>query len=311
MRRGKGPESDCDDGFLHFEFKYLVHRVPSVDNASLYPCLWANWKEPCPICDWMRANQQVQPEQLLKDMRVYTRHLWNAIDLNTKDQRMQVLDTNHYNRGAGFGEQIKKALSAVPRYADFARYDRGSSLALTIEDLSMGGGRKYKACTRIDFLPQEKPWGKGILKECCQLESCLIHYEYDQLRDMFLQQGMPTPRKTETSAPTRREAPQDSNGRYRESRREAEPPRREAPPPDTRREDPPPDTRREPPPQQPPASAPPPKKEPTAQEYGIKLSDNVRHPKFGVLRGGSDERGRDEPHHRGQRWAGAPCRVAR
>lgn len=284
---------NCDEGLLHFELTYYVHRCPSPDGGQMYCCLWENWKEPCPICDWMRDNARTQDPQLLKDMRTNTRHLFNAIDLNTRDQKMQVLDANHFNRGMGFGEQLKDAIRAVPRYADFAQYNGGYSLNLTVKEQSMGGGKKYNAATRIDFIPRDKPYTKGILDECCKLEDCRIHHTYESLRALFLQQGTParkqeepergggrrdreeppreeTRRRYEEPAPRQREEPPPA----REREREPEPRARDEAPPRQRETEAPP--RREEPP------AAPPTKQPVAQDYDLHVGDKVTHAKFGV-----------------------------
>lgn len=188
-----GPSNpECDEGLLHFELSYYIHRVPAPDGQQAYPCLWANHKKPCPICDWMREQHGRSDPQLLKDMRPNHRHLMNAVDLNSRDPLIQILDVNHYNRGAGFGEQLKSAMRAVPQFATFAQYDGGYTLVLTVTECSMGGGKKYNAATRIDFVPRARPYGPDVLKYVHNLEACLIPYEYDQLRGLFLQQGPST-----------------------------------------------------------------------------------------------------------------------
>ncbi len=298
MEYAVGPNNRrCDEGYLHFELSYDVHRVPLPDGAAYYCCLWHNWKEACPVCDWTRDNARSQPEKLIKDLRPQLRHLWNVIDLNTRDQKVQILDTNHFNRGSGFGEQIKKALLAVPQYENFARWDTGYSLAITVDDLTMGEGRKYQAATRIDFVPRQRPWNKSILKECCRLEDTLIHHDYDTLRKLFLQQGTPSTKTTslppaQNAGPDpRREAPRDRD--MSEPPRQAEAPRHEAPPPPRQPDaDPrrggeiPPTARQDAPPRHDPAPAPavpPPPGQglPKAQDYGIKVGMMVVHPKHG------------------------------
>lgn len=303
-RVGEG-NPEADPGFLHFERTYYTHRVPSPEGGNLYCCQWECFKLPCPICDWMKDNGRNADPQLLKDMRSQKRHLWNAIDLNTRDLKVQVFDTNHFNRGMGFGEQIKAALRAVPHYNDFARYDGGMSLILTTAEQTMGGGRKYTAVTRIDFVPRRQQYSKAILNECCCLDDCLLKIPYDELQAKFMQRGMSS--NTTTSLPPQQQSPPgDQRSRYaappptqngdmrqrdadmeREARRAApdytppasryaEPPQQptqQPQPPQTppvHSQAPPPQAPQQPPPQDPPG------RQPTAPEYGVTLWDTVK-----------------------------------
>lgn len=302
---------ECDEGMLHFELTYYVHRVPSADGTSMYPCLWEQYKRQCPICDWMRENQRTADPELLKSMRVNTRHLMNCIDLGTRDQKMQILDVNHYNKGMGFGEQLKNAIRAVPQFASFAQYDAGHTLTITVAEQPMGNGRKYSAASRIDFVPRALPYGRGILGETVNLEECLIQYEYDELKRLFLQMGPgagappAAVAQPPASPPMRNERPSD---RYSQGNDQPPPTQRYAPPPQeappqhssrySNAPPPPPTppvTRESPryqdappaPPVQAPASPPieapvqEKKREPVASDYGMKVRSIVDHPRLG------------------------------
>ncbi len=226
-RAGEG-NPRADEGYLHFEREYHAHRVPMPNGRkSLYCCLWETFGEKCPVCEWMNSHGNSADPELVKSLRPTKRHLWNVIDLNSKDLKVQVWDTNHYNRGLGFGEQIADAILNVPKYRTFAQTEGGFTLHLTVKEQTFPGGKFY-AATRIDFMPRKEDYPESILNECVCLDSCLVHTSYDDLKRVFSQEPAraavkdephPEPSKSErrASAP-----PPSRNGGSKEEEPEEE-----------------------------------------------------------------------------------------
>lgn len=186
---GKG-NPRADEGYLHFEREYCVHRIPMPNGrASLYCCLYETFKKKCPVCEYVNANGNTADKELIKSLKPQVRHLWNVIDRGSKEQKVQVFDSNHFNRGSGFGEQIADALLSVPKYRTFARAEGGYTLHLTVKELALGQNRgTYKAVTRVDFVPREKDLPDDIVEQCVCLDDCLIEHSYDELKRILLQE---------------------------------------------------------------------------------------------------------------------------
>lgn len=185
---GKGnPRADA--GFEHFEREYSAHRVPMPGGqTSLFLCLWVCFKKPCPICKWMQECRNVDQETL-KKLKPQVRHLWLVNDKpgDTKN-KAKVFDSNHFNRGIGFGEMVADAINSVAKYASFTDLVGGMSVQLTVKEQSMPG-RKFNAVTRIDFLAREYDYPEDMLEKAICLDDCLIEMKYDDLKRVIEQGG--------------------------------------------------------------------------------------------------------------------------
>lgn len=176
----------ADEGFEHFECQYDAHRIPSPDGRTrLYCCLKATFGENCPICQ-MIARGGLDPETV-KALKVTTRHLWNVNDKpGDMKNPIKVFDTNHYNRGLGFGEMMAEAINSDEDYANFSDLENGLTLVLTVKEQTFPGG-KFNAVTRIDFKPRKYTYDEDILDRVITLDECLVKTPADKLKELVMQ----------------------------------------------------------------------------------------------------------------------------
>ena len=171
----------ADPGHPFFMREYNVHRIPAPDgNKKLYLCAWTHFKKKCACCEWMNKNNKPENQELVKSMRPQLRHLWNVINLGSKDRKIQIFDTNHFNRGFGFGEMVKTAIKANEAYQHFADLKGGCTWHLSVVEQTMPG-RKFNAVTRIDFIPRKHDYEDKYLKKAWCLDDCLVEPSYKEV----------------------------------------------------------------------------------------------------------------------------------
>lgn len=177
---GKGNKR-ADEGFEHFEREYVAHRIPGPDGrVKYYCCRWETFKKKCPV-EILTQNGTINDPELIKKLKGTVRHLWVVNDKpGDKKNKLKVFDTNHYNRGMGFGEMLADALNSVPKYAKFSDLKGGLTLQLTVKEQTFPGG-KYNAVTRIDFLPRDYDYPDSMLEAAPCLDDCLVDIGYDEM----------------------------------------------------------------------------------------------------------------------------------
>jgi hypothetical protein len=100
---GRG-NPNADEGFYHFERQYEAHNIPTPDGNRKYVCMRKTFGKPCPVCEWLQVNGRTHdPKGQMREKRY---HLWLMRDRDEKGQQIRVFDSNHFNRGMGFGEMM-------------------------------------------------------------------------------------------------------------------------------------------------------------------------------------------------------------
>lgn len=183
----------ADKGMPHFEREFDIHWVPGPDGKNRpYCCLWSCWKEPCPVCKWCNENaKSTNPTdaELAKSMRAKTRHLWLVNDKpGNADNPLKVLETNHYNKGKGFGEQIGEAIGTVRGGDTFGELEGGITTQLKVVEDTYPGG-KYLLVSRIDFIERDYDYPEEVLDKAPCLDDCLMRLSYKEL-DKVLRLGV-------------------------------------------------------------------------------------------------------------------------
>jgi hypothetical protein len=196
-----------EEGDLHFELEYACHRLVAANGRTdKYVCLGC-WRVACPVCQrYNRPRPGDEPDDL-KNWKPSTRHLWNVINLDSKDKKVQVYDSNHWNRGMGFGEQVCTAILSVPEYQDFADLENGHTLRITVREQTWPGG-KYNAVTRIDFVKRKHSYDESVLDQAVCLDDCLVRKTPQEIKDI-LDQAPPAEEDSPQAAP-RAEAPRST-----------------------------------------------------------------------------------------------------
>jgi hypothetical protein len=178
-------------GQIAFERSYFSHRL-SLPDGSVRPflCLAGpGLGKLCPVCQHRAAMGNAEEfKELVQSLRPTARHLWNIVDLDAREYAIKVMDTNHYDKGSGFGEQMKLALQGTPQYEDFAELRGGYTLKLHVTEKNLGMRRgTYKAVVRIDFEKRDYDYNMDTLQQTICLDSCFIEKTYDELKRILFQ----------------------------------------------------------------------------------------------------------------------------
>jgi len=181
----------ADVGFEHFELTYGVHRIPGLNGrAQWHCCLFETFKKKCPVCIWRNNHAKTEDPQLIKDLMVSTRHLWLINDKPGDEKNpLKLWDTNHFNRGQGFGEQMGTAIITTETH-NFSDLQTGKKVRLNIVEGTWPGG-KYEYCSRIDFMDRKYKYSDAMLENAPCLEEIPIELPYDELNSILTQEEAP------------------------------------------------------------------------------------------------------------------------
>lgn len=180
-RVGKG-NPRADEGMEHFEREYEAHGIETPSGFRMYTCRWHAFHKKCAPCDWRKRNGNADPE-LLKSLRGKTRHLWLLNDQpgKTKNVKLKIFDSNHYNKGKGFGEQMAEAINSLPEDAEPFALEGGYTATLVVKEDTMGGGKKYLYVARIDLRPRKHDYPESLLEDAPCLDDCIVDPGYDDI----------------------------------------------------------------------------------------------------------------------------------
>jgi len=176
----------ADEGTLHYERTFWVHRGIGVDQSS-YICLRKTCNEKCPICEY-RAKLSKDPdadEDLIKDLAPKERQLFNVIDTRDRDKGVQLWDISFHLFGKSLDARIRNA-DEDDGYENFAELEDGFTLKLGIEEGHYGKISFYSVET-IDFKPRKEDYDEDILEEVYCLDELLNIIPYKELKQILLQ----------------------------------------------------------------------------------------------------------------------------
>lgn len=181
----------ADKGTDHFEREYEVHRIPTADGGRLYCCREKCFRKKCAVCDWLKENGGSADPQLTKELRSKTRHLWlvNEEPGNTKAPVLKVFDSNHYNKGKGFGEQMVDVFTSLDEEVEPFVLKGGYTAKLRVIEDSFSG-RKYWPVTRIDLEKHDYNYPSSLLDEAPCLDDCLVDPGYDEVMKLLTTGGV-------------------------------------------------------------------------------------------------------------------------
>ena len=246
---GKGNPA-ADEGYQHFERQWGQHRVPKANGFSdSYCCAWECFKKPCYVCRWLTNFGQKASKDMVKGMKIGTRHLWI---FNPKpgeaNPPYKLFDSNDWNRGLGFRELMQDALKvAGDAGSDFSDLKNGMTLRLTIKEQPPFDpkGKPYPAVVRIDLVARKhRGYPDDLLDKMPCLDDCLIEFDADKMEQLLTQGGVDNNKQEESAPP---------------------PPQAKASPPATK-----------------PAPKPEEKPAPSSkQEVEVEVGDTVKHRRYG------------------------------
>lgn len=237
----------AEPGDLHMERTYYSHRDIGPD-GDMYPCMKKTFGKPCPICDH-RQHMLKDPDsdaEAIKQMAPKERQLWNVFDHDDPDRGAQLWDFSFHLFGKLMNSRVNNA-DEEDGYEFYADPDEGMTLKVGFEEKSFGGNTFYEATT-IDFKPRRQPLEDELLDKALVLDSLLIEYEYDELKEIFLQtkhEDKPVrepkdedeePKVSRRSRPVKEEVEDDDDDFEKEQVPKEERPKRRSRPSDTKEE---------------------------------------------------------------------------
>ena len=214
---------NAEPGEMHFESTFWVHRDIGPDGDA-YPCLKKTFGEACPICDF-RAELLRDPdadENQVKNLAPKERQLWNVYDLDDPAKGVQLWDISFHL----FGKQLYARVNnsdEEDNYEFFADPDEGMTLKVGFKEESFGGNAFFTTQT-IDFKQRKEPLSDEILDKASVLDSLINHYDYDELKAVFLQtstkksdEEVREPAKGSSDTPRKRPKPEEEDDEEEEA----------------------------------------------------------------------------------------------
>lgn len=202
----------ADPGFQHWERQFSVHNVPNAAGKSdRYCCLYENWKETCPVCQYRNG---LSDKELADKLRPQQRHLFLVNEYPGRapgpKNPLKLLNTVFYNRKLGFGEQLKVSINSYRGHnaeeLDPSDLNDGVTLCVTVVD------EKYKQVGRIDFVERQYAYPESVLEHGYCLDEFLIKSDPDALRELVGMEAaaakVSVSRPAEDALPPRTSAPQ-------------------------------------------------------------------------------------------------------
>lgn len=181
-KRHPDAEAGAEVGTLWPSRRYYVHRGVGAEENS-YICPLKTFGKPCPICEYASARaRQGGDREELKALRPKARDLYNVIDLDDPDRKIQLFDMS----GFLFGDTLTKELiDASDDEQCFAELKGGYSLKLRFEKKSFNRN-EFWAVDRIDFVERKKDYKESIIEETVPLDDILVEPDYKTLEKIFL-----------------------------------------------------------------------------------------------------------------------------
>ncbi len=179
----------ADEGTLHYERTFFVHRNIGADQLSFVcPRKTSGGKDPCPICEFITKLRQDEDAdvQLIKDMGLSERQLFNVIDHSEKDAEVRIWDMSFFLFGKRLDKQIKEE-DDDDNFSSFAEFENGLTLKLGVEEVNLGRTTFYAVST-INFKERKEDYDEEeMLEQVYNLDELLNILDYDELNDILLQ----------------------------------------------------------------------------------------------------------------------------
>ncbi len=181
-RVGKGNRR-ADEGMVHWEREYHMHRGIGANNESVV-CLARTSNKKCPVCQFVSGLQRdaKASDETIKGLLPKQRQLFNVIDVNNREDGIQVWDVAPFN----FGDLLQKMISDSEEgegWDDFSHPEKGSTLKLGVSEATMGDGGKFFKVVSIQLVPRKKPYKMSIIDKAPCLDECIKELDYDALKD--------------------------------------------------------------------------------------------------------------------------------
>lgn len=173
----------ADKGMVHWEREYYMHRGIGANNEGVV-CLARSFNKKCPVCQYVSGLQRDSKasDETIKGLLPKQRQLFNVIDVNNREEGIQIWDVAPFN----FGDLLQKMISDSEEgegWEDFAHPEKGSTLKLGIKEETMGEGNKFFKVVSIQLVPRKKKYKMSIIDKAPCLDDCVKELDYDELKE--------------------------------------------------------------------------------------------------------------------------------
>jgi hypothetical protein len=192
-----GPDMPLDDtgaspiteeGELDYVLDLFVHQNVGPMNQP-YVCPWENFRQPCPICEYIKANRLPKEEwSKLRAKRRSIYLIWNRTTAEEEKKGVQIFDSAHF-----FMEEKLDEIARLPRgggYITFSDPDEGKSVCWTRK----GAGKENTSYLGHKFIDRESKIPDRILDATFALDQVInMHPSYEEIDEAF--NGAPAKKK--------------------------------------------------------------------------------------------------------------------
>jgi len=169
-----------EKGDLDYVLDLFVHQnVGSMGKP--YVCPYENFGEPCPICEFIKANRLEKDDwkQLIAKHRVVYL-IWSHDSKEEEKKGVQIYEAAHF-----FMEEKIEEIAQLPRgggFENFSHPDEGKSLAFTRK----GSGISNTQFLGHRFVERDAPIPDRILDQTFPLDSVVnMHPSYEEIEKEF------------------------------------------------------------------------------------------------------------------------------
>lgn len=185
---GKG-NPYADEGQLHYERTFYVHRKIGAEEST-YVCPSKTAGKKCPICKYMvrlRNEDAKENKDLIKALKPKERQLFHLINLDEKEEGVQVWEVAPFNFGELLDSRVREADEDEP-FTMFADLEDGMTLKVSLHEETFMGNDFLKASS-IDFKPRKRQYDEDILEQTFNFDEMVMKavLPFDKLKAIFEQ----------------------------------------------------------------------------------------------------------------------------
>lgn len=175
-----GENPITEEGEFDYVLDLFVHQNVGSMNQP-YVCPWENFRKPCPICEYIKANRLPKDEwsrTRAKRRSIYL--IWNRTDSKEEQKGVQIFDAAHF-----FMEEKLEEIAKLPRgggYITFSDPDEGMSVCWTRK----GSGQENTSYLGHRFIERESRIPDKILEQTFALDQVIdMHPSYEEIEKAF------------------------------------------------------------------------------------------------------------------------------
>lgn len=192
-----GESPITDEGDFDYVLDLFVHQnVGSMKQP--YVCPWENFRLPCPICEYIKANRL--PKKEWSETRAKRRSIyliWNRTNAEEEKKGVQIFDAAHF-----FMEEKIEEIAKLPRgggYIAFSDPDEGKSVCWTRK----GSGQENTSYIGHKFIDRETRIPDWVLDQTFALDQVInMHPSYEEIDAAFNGASPSTSNEEKTDKPS-------------------------------------------------------------------------------------------------------------